>query len=99
MSQVVDMPGLIAPYDAFLPGVNRGLGAICQVQFAQDIADMTLYGTNADDQVFGDFLVGESSGDQGEYFDFSLSQFGKKGAPFRFPMAELLDQARRNPGM
>jgi hypothetical protein len=54
--------GLLAPDNAFLPGVNCGLGAICEVKFAQDIADMAFDGTNADDEFVSDFLIGEASG-------------------------------------
>ncbi len=87
------MPGLLAPHNAFLPGVNRSLGTICKVKFAQYVADMTFDCANADDQFISDFLIGEASGDQRKYFDFPVSEFCKEGAPIRFPTAELFDQA------
>ena len=33
---------LVAPDNAFTPCVNGGLGAVAEVQFAEDIADVTL---------------------------------------------------------
>ena len=36
--------------DAFLPGINGGLGAVGQMQLAQDVADMSFDGVIADHQ-------------------------------------------------
>jgi len=43
--------------DPFLPGEGSRLGAIDQVQFAQDIADMPLDSAHTDHQLLGDLVV------------------------------------------
>ena len=83
-SRKVNLPGSLAPHDAFLPGINGSLSAISEMQFTQDIADMPLDRTNADDKVFSNFLVRETSGNQRQYFNFSLGEFCEKVAPVWF---------------
>jgi len=36
----------LAPNNALLPGVNGSLGAVCQVKFAEDVADMAFNGVD-----------------------------------------------------
>ena len=54
---------------------------------------------NADHKVVSDFLVGESSGDQCQDFDFPRGEFCEQVAPVWFSVAELFDQPRCYPGM
>ena len=58
----------------FAPGEDGGLGAIHQLQLAQDIADVTFHGFLTDDQPSGDFPVGESSGDEPQDLAFAFAQ-------------------------
>ena len=60
------LSGSFALNNSFLPGVNRGLGSICEVQLAQYVADMALDRADADHKVVSDFLVGKTPGDQGQ---------------------------------
>ena len=66
------MPRLLAFYNPLLPGVNCRLSAVCEVKFAQDVADMPFNSANADDEFLGNFLIGEPSGNQGQHLDFPL---------------------------
>jgi hypothetical protein len=54
---------LIPADDAFLPGINGGLGAVGQMKFAQDVADVSFNRIVADKKLCGDFLVAQSIGD------------------------------------
>jgi hypothetical protein len=42
-------------------GVEGGLGAVGQVQFAQDVADVGAHGALADHEAVGNFLVGQDT--------------------------------------
>src|SRR6266571_4996246 len=59
---------------SFAPGEDGGLGAIHQLQLAQDIADVTFHGFLTDDQPPGDFPVGESFGDEPQDLAFAFAQ-------------------------
>ena len=72
---------LFAPHNPLLPGVNCCLGAIGQMQFAQNITDMAFDRANTDHQIFRYFLIGVPSGNQGYHFQFPLGQLGKEIAP------------------
>ena len=60
---------------------------------------MALNCANTDNKIFSNFMVGETSGNQGQYFNFPICELCEKVVPVGFPMAELLDQARRDPRM
>ena len=45
-------------------GTGHGLGAIRDVQFRQEMLDVEFDGVQAEDQVFGNLLVGETFGHQ-----------------------------------
>jgi hypothetical protein len=48
---------LFAVDDPCLPGIGCRLGAVDQVQFAEDVADMPLDRTHADHQLIGDLVI------------------------------------------
>jgi hypothetical protein len=50
--------------DALAPGVDGGLGAVGDVQLAQNVVDVALDGALRDDQPLGDLRVAEAIGDQ-----------------------------------
>ena len=52
---------LFAIHQSTLPGVDGNLGAVCKVQFAQDVADVTLDRVLADHQLFRDLAVGQEA--------------------------------------
>ena len=67
-----DLAVVIAADNALLPGVDRCLGAVGQVQFAQDIADMSLNRIFANDQLRRDLIIVLPIRDQFENFHFPV---------------------------
>ena len=61
-------------HDAFLPGIDGSLGAVEQVQFAQDVADVPFDRVLGDDQFFGNQAVRQTIGDQLEHIHLALGQ-------------------------
>ena len=55
---------LIPPDNPLLPGINRCLRPVSQVQFAQYIADMPFDRMHADHQLRGDFTIARTIGNQ-----------------------------------
>ncbi|MNO00504.1 hypothetical protein D3C81_2204110 [compost metagenome] len=60
--------GLFSAYSALRPaftvGVNRQLGAVIQLAFHQQVADMRLYSFDADVQLFADVFIGLAFGNK-----------------------------------
>src|SRR5215469_4421242 len=54
----------------FFPQLHR-LGAALGAQFVKDAAGMSLYGVFAHEELFGDFPVAETLGDEAQYFQFA----------------------------
>lgn len=48
---------LVAAHNTLLPGVNGSLRPVCQVQFAQDVADMSFNCVLANHQLPGNLTV------------------------------------------
>ena len=48
---------LFAADDPCLPGIGCRLGAVDQVQFAENVADMPLDSTHTDDKLIGDLVI------------------------------------------
>ena len=84
----------VSLHDALLPGVDRHLCAISKMQFAQDVADMSLHRVFTDDQFLGDLAVGETVGDQLEHIQFALGQFGEERLVLASFTAQVLQDAR-----
>src|SRR5690606_37538068 len=59
---------------AAFPRVHRGLRAVADIEFAEHIADVGLDRLFADAQAFGDQLVAEALGDQGQGLAFALTE-------------------------
>jgi hypothetical protein len=53
---------LVFADDAGLPGVDRGLGPVGEVELAEDVGDVAHDSLFADDQGSGDFAVVAASG-------------------------------------
>src|SRR5215211_213735 len=64
---------------AALVGDHDELGAVAGAELEQDAADVGLGGGGADDQPFGDLLVAEAGGDQGQHLAFALGQLFELG--------------------
>ena len=52
------------PYQTVAEGIQDDLGAVDQVEFAENISDMHIDRSFADDQFFGNFIVGQAPGNQ-----------------------------------
>ena len=59
-----------------LVGVGDGLGSVADAGFGEEVIDVAFYCGLADHQPAGDLYVGQSLGDQGEHFGFSLREPG-----------------------
>jgi hypothetical protein len=86
-------------HETFTPGKHSRLGAILQVQFAQNIADMALHRFLANHQAPGDLPIRAVGRDQVQHLTLPIIQKCVEGhvamgraAPFFL----LLDQARRH---
>src|SRR3712207_4783207 len=80
----------LAADEALPPGVDRGLGAVLQVELAQHVADVPLDRLLADRQFRGDLPVGAPLRDQAQHLLLPLGQVGV-GIDLRPPLAaELL---------
>jgi len=54
-------------HQSLAPGIHRGLGAIGQVELAQQVADVCFHRALGDDQLVGDLGVAASLGDEVEH--------------------------------
>ena len=70
---------LVAPDNAFTPGINGGLGAVAEVQFAEDIADVSLDRLGAEAEAVGDLAVVLSLRDELENFQFAAGEGIERG--------------------
>src|SRR5215211_5154849 len=61
-----------------LPGVDRNLCAVGEMQFAQDVAHVPLDRVLADDQLLGDLAVRHAVGDQAQDVQLAFGQFGEE---------------------
>src|SRR5450755_2569011 len=85
----------VAPRNQSLPpGEDSRLGAIHHVEFAQDIADMSLDRLFADYQFGGYFGVWETVRDEAQYFQFAVAQVGKEVGCVSPRASQLLYHAR-----
>jgi hypothetical protein len=57
-----------------LPGECGGLGAIGEVEFGEDVADVGLNGAFGDDEAVGDDGVAESVCDEVEELEFAVGE-------------------------
>ena len=69
-----------------LARTSRSFGAIGHIEFGQDVVDMPLGRTHADDKGIGDLPVGHALGKQAEYVTFLFAEGfdrrrGGRGAP------------------
>jgi hypothetical protein len=63
------------PGNAPLDCIESRLGAVRQVELAQDIAHMLAHRALADDQLVGNLLVRPALGDEAEHLDLSVREF------------------------
>ena len=60
--------------DSLADSISRQLGTGIDANLSEDIGDVRLGSSQADEQCIGDFLVGGAGDDQLQYLDFSLRQ-------------------------
>ena len=62
--------------EAEADGFGGGLGAVVDVEFLEDAADVLFDGVFGDAECGGDFFVGVATGDEGENFEFAGGDVG-----------------------
>src|SRR5690349_23094153 len=76
-----------------LPGIDRYLSAVRQVQLAQDVTDVSLDRVLADDQLLGDLAVGHAVGNQPQHVQLAFGQLGEKRLLVAVVAADVLQDA------
>ena len=83
--------------DALSQREDRGVGSPARADLGVDVADMTLHGPDAEDQVFGDLAVGLATGHQPQDLGLPAGQPGG-GSFFRgWSFARVCFRPRRGP--
>jgi hypothetical protein len=59
-------------------GEDDGLDAVSQVELGQDTGDVCLYRRAGDDELVGDFGVGESAGDESEDLELAVGELDER---------------------
>ena len=85
--------------DPLSPGKDRHLGAIGQMQLAQNVAHVFLDSVLADDQFGGNLAVREAVGDELEHIHLAAGQLGERTEFLVLCPMKLLDDPRRDPGV
>src|SRR5512146_2655311 len=87
-------------YQAVFDGIDRQLGAVFQVQLAQDIADVGLDSLVADEKLLADGQVAVAFGYQPDDLALALGQLLYEGCSFGLSLVgHLFHQFARNIGV
>src|ERR1700733_12907181 len=81
--------------EAAFVGQHDGLGAVAEVQFCQDAADVGLGGLFGDDEGAADLGVGQAAGDQLQHFGLPVGERAERSGAGRvraWPAGEVGDQ-------